>query len=77
MSLERAGVESGWLSPEYLEELGYIDTALAPLLDETRQRQGYAIVVASDHAGHDRLHDTNHPDDDKLPLIVATDGDHL
>jgi len=70
--LERAGVESGWLSPDYLEELAYIDMALAPLLEQVRQRGAHAIIVTSDHAGHERQHGTPHPEDFRLPLIVAT-----
>ena len=69
--LEGAGGESGWLSRDYLDELTEIDAALAPLFDEVGRRGSYAIVVTSDHAGHDRLHGTQHPEDYKLPLIVA------
>jgi predicted AlkP superfamily pyrophosphatase or phosphodiesterase len=69
--LEWVGADSGWLSQAYLDELSDIDAALAPLLDEVRQRGRYAIVVTSDHAGHDKLHGTSHPEDYKLPLIVA------
>ena len=69
--LEWAGGESGWLSPDYLDELTQIDAALAPLFADVRQRGRYAIVVTSDHAGHDKLHGTQHPEDYKLPLIVA------
>lgn len=69
--LEWAGVESGWLSPEYHDELAEIDASLAPLFDEVSKRGSYAIVVTSDHAGHERQHGTQHPEDFKLPLIVA------
>lgn len=69
--LEWAGTDSGWLSQAYLDELSDIDAALAPLFEQVRQRGRYAIVVTSDHAGHDKLHGTNHPEDYKLPLIVA------
>ncbi len=69
--LEWVGGESGWLSQDYLDELTEIDAALAPLFEEVRRRGSYAIVVTSDHAGHERLHGTQHPEDYKLPLIVA------
>jgi predicted AlkP superfamily pyrophosphatase or phosphodiesterase len=72
--LEFAGTESGWLSPEYLDELSYIDMALAPLLADVAQRGRHLIVITSDHAGHDRLHGTGHPDDYRLPLILVTDS---
>ncbi len=69
--LEWAGTDSGWLSQAYLDELTDIDAALAPLLQEVRQRGRHAIIVTSDHAGHDKLHGTSHPEDYKLPLIMA------
>lgn len=69
--LEWAGGESGWLSPDYLDELTGIDATLAPLFDEVSRRGRYAIVVTSDHAGHDTLHGTDHPEDYKLPLIYT------
>lgn len=75
--LEWVGGDSGWLSPAYLDELSDIDAALAPLFDEVSRRGSYAIVVTSDHAGHERQHGTRHPDDYKLPLIVAGNQAHL
>ena len=71
--LEDAGTDSGWLSPEYLEELREIDLALAPLLNDAGKRGAYLIAVTSDHAGHDRLHGTSHPDDFRRPLIMVAD----
>jgi predicted AlkP superfamily pyrophosphatase or phosphodiesterase len=75
--LEWAGGESGWLSRDYLDELTGIDAALAPLFEEVSRRGSYAIVVTSDHAGHGKLHGTNHPEDYKLPLLVAGNVAHL
>ena len=69
--LEDAGADSGWLSPEYLNELSYIDRALAPLLGAVAQRGNYLVLVTSDHAGHERQHGTAHPEDAKLPVIIA------
>lgn len=69
--LEWAGGDSGWLSQAYLDELSDIDISLAPLFDEISRRGSYAIVVTSDHAGHDKLHGTGHPEDYKLPLIFT------
>jgi predicted AlkP superfamily pyrophosphatase or phosphodiesterase len=73
--LENAGTDYGWLSPEYLDELSYIDLALAPLFEAVSQRGAHFIIVTSDHAGHDRQHGTSHPDDYKLPLIMAGERD--
>jgi predicted AlkP superfamily pyrophosphatase or phosphodiesterase len=73
--LEDAGTNHGWLSPEYLDELSYIDMALAPLFEAVSKRGAYFIIVTSDHAGHNRLHGSSHPDDYKLPLIIAGERD--
>lgn len=75
--LEYAGIESGWLSSEYREELNYIDSTLAPLLAEVAKRGRHAIIITSDHAGHERQHGTRDPEDYRLPLIVASNLDPL
>lgn len=69
--LEDEGADAGWLTENYLDELTYIDMLLAPLLDDIAQRGRYLVLVTSDHAGHGRLHGTLHPEDFKLPLILA------
>jgi predicted AlkP superfamily pyrophosphatase or phosphodiesterase len=69
--LEYAGSNAGWLSPDYLDALTYMDMALAPLLQDVTQRGDYYLLITSDHAGHDRLHGTRHPEDYRLPLIQA------
>ncbi len=75
--LEYAGAESGWLSPDYLAELSDIDTTLAALFEQVRQRGTYAVVVTSDHAGHERQHGTSDPEDFKLPLILISNADRV
>ncbi len=69
--LEYAGMNSGWLSPDYLDELTYIDMTLAPLFEYLGKRGAWRLIVTSDHAGHAREHGTRHPEDFKLPLILA------
>lgn len=71
--LDRVGPAEGWLSPGYMEALFYIDQCLGPLFDQVASRPGYLIVVTSDHAGHGRIHGSSHPDDAKLPLVMASD----
>jgi arylsulfatase A-like enzyme len=75
--LEWAGSDSGWLSQDYLDELRSIDAALAPLFAELQRQGSYAIVVTSDHGGHDKSHGTQHPDDYKLPLIMSGSAQSL
>jgi predicted AlkP superfamily pyrophosphatase or phosphodiesterase len=71
--LDQVGPEYGWLSPEYLEELSFIDDYLSSLIALVKKRQRYLIVITSDHAGHDKIHGSKHPDDYRLPLIVCSD----
>ena len=69
--LEDEGADAGWLSDDYLDELTYIDMMLAPLLDDVAKRGRYLMFVTSDHGGQERQHGTLHPEDFKLPLIMA------
>jgi predicted AlkP superfamily pyrophosphatase or phosphodiesterase len=71
--LEFVGMDSGWLSPEYLSEARSIDAALGPLLDEVARRGNFLVVITSDHAGHGLEHGTDHPDDARLPLVLHSD----
>lgn len=71
--LDEVGPEYGWLSPEYLEELSFIDEYLSTLIDFVTRKEGYLIIVTSDHAGHGRIHGSRHPQDYRLPFIIASD----
>jgi predicted AlkP superfamily pyrophosphatase or phosphodiesterase len=71
--LDEVGPEFGWLSAEYLEELSYIDEYLAELIASIKSRKNHLIVVTSDHAGHAKVHGTDHPEDYKLPLVLYSD----
>ena len=31
------------------------------------------MIITSDHAGHDRIHASDHPEDFKIPLIIYSD----
>ena len=71
--LDVVGPEFGWLSSEYLEELSFIDEYLDSLLASIRNRENHLIVVTSDHAGHAKIHGSDHPEDYRLPLILYSD----
>lgn len=70
--LDDVGPDAGWLSPEYLNELRYIDRSLTQLIAQVRARGNYLMLITSDHAGHDRLHGTDHPEDFKLPVLLES-----
>lgn len=71
--LEYAGIDRGWLSPAYLEELTRIDTLLRPMFNDLKKRGDYLLIVTSDHAGHGKHHGTSHPEDSRLPFIILSD----
>jgi predicted AlkP superfamily pyrophosphatase or phosphodiesterase len=71
--LDFVGPEYGWLSAEYMEELSYIDEYLTPLIRLVKEQKNYLIIITSDHAGHDKIHGSQHPDDYKLPFVVHSD----
>lgn len=71
--LDRTGPTEGWMSPGYLEELFFIDETMAPLVRWIESKKNYLIIVTSDHAGHGTIHGSDHPEDAKLPLVMASD----
>lgn len=71
--LEYAGEDWGWLSRQYSEELKRIDERLKPLIDHITSRRKYILIITSDHAGHNKVHGTGHPEDYKLPFIFYSD----
>ena len=71
--LDRTGPVEGWLSPGYMEELFFIDESIAPLIEMVKSKGSYLILITSDHAGHETIHGSDHPDDAKLPLIMVSD----
>jgi len=71
--LDEVGPQSGWLSADYLEELSFIDEYLSSLVESVVKKQNYLLIVTSDHAGHGKIHGSDHPEDYRLPLIVCSD----
>lgn len=71
--LDEVGPQYGWLSTEYLEELTLIDDYLSMVIGTMKRQKNYLIIVTSDHAGHDRIHGSRHPQDYRMPLIISSD----
>lgn len=71
--LDSVGPVKGWMSQEYFEELSFIDEMLRSLIDTILQKGDYLIIITSDHAGHETVHGSNHPDDFKLPFVIVSD----
>lgn len=71
--LDITGPLYGWLSKEYIEDFNFIDEELQVLIETVTKKEKYLLIITSDHAGHDRAHGCNHPDDYKLPFIAVSD----
>lgn len=71
--LDFVGPEYGWLSPEYMEELSYIDEYLTPLIRLVKEQKNFVIIITSDHSGHGKIHGGQHPEDFRLPFIAHSD----
>jgi predicted AlkP superfamily pyrophosphatase or phosphodiesterase len=68
--LDTEGPISGWLSPEYLDEFRFIDEQLGALFMKANKSSSALIIVTSDHAGHEKIHGSDHPEDFKRPLVI-------
>ncbi len=68
--LDTEGPVSGWMSPEYIDEFRFIDEQLEALFTKAFKSPSVLIIVTSDHAGHDKIHGSDHPEDFKRPLAV-------
>jgi arylsulfatase A-like enzyme len=74
---DRAGHQSGWMSPDYLREVGDADREIGILLD-LLEAEGLAdttlVVLTADHGGEDRGHGSDDPQEITIPWIVAGPG---
>ncbi|TCK60491.1 alkaline phosphatase family protein [Seleniivibrio woodruffii] len=68
--LDTEGPVSGWMSEEYVDEFRFIDEQLGALFKKALKSPSVLIIVTSDHAGHDKIHGSDHPEDFKRPLAV-------
>lgn len=67
----------GWMSKEYLAAVETNDQAVGTVLtrlEQSRLREQYAILVQSDHGGHDTDHGTDNPEDMTIPWILNGQG---
>lgn len=67
-SIDMAGHDFGWMSPEYLETTSRVDELLSKLLDAIPD--DYTTIILSDHGGHERSHGTEMPEDMTTPIII-------
>ena len=68
---DRAGHAKGWMSPAYLRAVREVDAAVAVLRATVADS---LLLILADHGGGGIAptdHDAPHPDNDRIPLIVA------
>ncbi|MBI1880428.1 MAG: alkaline phosphatase family protein [Chloroflexi bacterium] len=68
-TVDTMGHRHGWMSAEYLAQLGRVDQALGTLLAALPPDS--AILLQSDHGGHERTHGSDSPEDMTIPWLVA------
>lgn len=70
-TLDTAGHLYTWMSEGYLKQLRKLDALLAPLIEALAD---HALILLSDHGGHDRLHGTDLPEDMTIPFAIRAPG---
>jgi predicted AlkP superfamily pyrophosphatase or phosphodiesterase len=71
-TVDTAGHVHGWMSDGYLAQLARVDAALGTLL--AALPSDTAVLLHSDHGGHERTHGTELPEDMTIPWIAAGPG---
>jgi predicted AlkP superfamily pyrophosphatase or phosphodiesterase len=68
-TVDTAGHDHGWMSDPYLRQLEHVDALLGRLFAALPPE--YALIVHSDHGGHDRDHGTDSDEDMLIPWMAA------
>ncbi len=71
-TIDTIGHRAGWMSDAYLAQVSRVDRQLGVIMDALPP--DYAVVINSDHGGHDRSHGTDMPEDMLIPWIAAGPG---
>ncbi|HTP07774.1 MAG TPA: alkaline phosphatase family protein [Anaerolineae bacterium] len=71
-TLDNVGHSRGWLSAEYLRQLERVDLAVGTVLAAVGSSG--AVIVHSDHGGHDHEHGTDALEDLTIPWLAAGPG---
>ncbi len=67
-SVDLAGHDHGWMSPRYLDQMRYLDSALAELIGSLPP--GSNLLCISDHGGHGYEHATGTEVDVVIPFLL-------
>ena len=75
--VDENGHSHGWMSAEYLRRIELADAAtglLLAALEAAGLRDQYAVLVNSDHGGHDTMHGTESPEDMTILWLLNGPG---
>lgn len=70
---DSAGHRHGWMSPEYAKAVRRADRCVRDIVDVLKERgklERTALLVTSDHGGHDHNHGTRRMDDRQIPWVL-------
>lgn len=74
---DEIGHRYGWMSPEYLQAIATADRAIAHVLERLKEAEmadDTAILVTSDHGGHQHGHGEDCPEDMTIPWVLSGPG---
>jgi predicted AlkP superfamily pyrophosphatase or phosphodiesterase len=66
--------KNGWMSDPYLRAIENADACVDEVLQAVPDPANTAVLVQSDHGGHDRSHGTDRDDDMLIPWILSGAG---
>jgi len=75
--LDITGHNNQWMSPPYIEAIANADKAIGIVLDvlaAVGRMDKTALIVTSDHGGHENTHGTDMPEDMTVPWIISGCG---
>ncbi|HOG17858.1 MAG: 2,3-bisphosphoglycerate-independent phosphoglycerate mutase [Syntrophaceae bacterium PtaU1.Bin231] len=69
---DRTGHSEGWMSDKYLQSIANADACIGEVMGVLDGKT--AVIVMSDHGGHDRTHHSDRPEDMTIPFIIRAPG---
>jgi predicted AlkP superfamily pyrophosphatase or phosphodiesterase len=67
--VDLTGHGKGWMSPDYLAQVGDADRAVGRILAAIPE--GTTVILTADHGGHDNTHGFDQPSDMSIPWVIA------
>jgi len=69
---DRTGHNEGWMSDKYLRAIANADACIGEVMRVLNGNT--AVIVMSDHGGHDKTHHSDLPEDMTIPFIIRAPG---